>query len=52
MIFSWIIGLLIFCYAGYMMYRHIKNSKKGKCAVCELKKSCSSVNAGCSTREP
>lgn len=49
MIVSWVIGLLIFGYASIMMYRHIQNSKKGKCATCELKKSCSSNNGGCNT---
>ncbi|MDN3018969.1 FeoB-associated Cys-rich membrane protein [Paenibacillus sp. BSR1-1] len=37
-----LIGLIIFGYAGWMMARHIKKSKQGKCAACEMNKSCSS----------
>jgi hypothetical protein len=37
-----LIGAAIFGYAGWMMVRHIKKSKEGKCAACSLNKSCSS----------
>lgn len=40
MIFSIIIGILIFGYAGWALYRSIKKSRKGKCASCELSKTC------------
>nr|WP_286164757.1 MULTISPECIES: FeoB-associated Cys-rich membrane protein [Clostridia] len=36
-----LIGLIIFGYAGWMMIRHIKKSKQGKCTACPLNKSCS-----------
>lgn len=49
MIVSWIIGILIFGYASIMMYRHIQNSKKSKCASCELKKRCASNTGACHT---
>lgn len=47
MIISWIIGILIFAYAGYTLYRHIEKSKEGKCAKCDLKNSCNSVETDC-----
>ncbi|WP_217587559.1 FeoB-associated Cys-rich membrane protein [Lentibacillus saliphilus] len=49
MLASWIIGLLIFGYAGFMLFRHIKQSKKGKCATCALKDSCSTKEYSCCT---
>lgn len=47
MILNWIIGIIIFGYASFMIYRHIQNSKKSKCAGCPLKKNCSSVDGHC-----
>ncbi|GIP38907.1 hydrolase [Paenibacillus sp. J31TS4] len=41
-----LLGLLIFGYAAWTLTRFVKRSKKGKCAGCELEKTCSS---GCST---
>ncbi|WP_077701899.1 FeoB-associated Cys-rich membrane protein [Virgibacillus dokdonensis] len=41
MIVNIFLGLIIFGYAGWMMFRHIKKSKQGKCAACPLNKSCS-----------
>lgn len=34
MIFSIIIGVLIFGYAGWAFYRSINTSRQGKCASC------------------
>lgn len=42
MIVNILLGLGIFSYAGWMMARHIKKSKQGKCAACSLYNSCSS----------
>ncbi|MGE7768666.1 FeoB-associated Cys-rich membrane protein [Peribacillus sp. NPDC096540] len=42
MIASIIIGCAVFGYAIWALYKFIKRSKQGKCAACELKKSCSS----------
>ncbi|WP_374120547.1 FeoB-associated Cys-rich membrane protein [Neobacillus sp. PS3-40] len=39
---SILIGGLIFGYASYALVRFIKRSKKGKCAACDLRKSCKS----------
>ncbi|MGG0656664.1 FeoB-associated Cys-rich membrane protein [Rummeliibacillus pycnus] len=39
---SIIIGIVIFGYAGWTIYRHVQKSKEGKCAACELKKNCQS----------
>ncbi|WP_077298586.1 FeoB-associated Cys-rich membrane protein [Virgibacillus pantothenticus] len=49
MIVNILLGLVIFGYAGWMMVRHIRKSKQGKCAACALKKSCSS---SCSETDP
>ena len=37
---SILIGLLIFGYAGFTLYKFFKKSKQGVCATCSLKKSC------------
>lgn len=42
MIASFVIGAAIFGYAAYALVRFINKSKKGKCAACDLRKSCSS----------
>ncbi|WP_232697698.1 FeoB-associated Cys-rich membrane protein [Brevibacillus daliensis] len=39
---NWLVGLLVFGYAGWSIYRYYKRSKKGKCAGCSVEKSCSS----------
>lgn len=44
MIFSWILGILIFSYAAYTFVRHIKRGKEGECAKCSMNKSCGTVN--------
>ncbi|MFE4133502.1 FeoB-associated Cys-rich membrane protein [Peribacillus sp. YIM B13482] len=49
MIFNIIIGVLIFGYAGWALYSSIMKSKKGKCASCELSKTC---KTNCSTFYP
>ncbi len=38
---SIILGLLIFGYAGWMLFRFVKKSKKGACASCPTNVSCS-----------
>ena len=35
-----VIGAVIFGYAGWTIFRHVKKSKAGKCAACSLKKDC------------
>lgn len=40
---SIVIGVIIFTYAGWTMYRFIQKSKAGKCSSCDLKKDCSST---------
>ncbi|WP_146551300.1 FeoB-associated Cys-rich membrane protein [Rummeliibacillus sp. SL167] len=40
MIANIVIGLLIFGYASWTIYRHVQKSKKGKCGSCELKSNC------------
>jgi radical SAM protein with 4Fe4S-binding SPASM domain len=42
MLFSVMIGALIFGYAIFTLYRFVKRSKMGKCAGCALSKNCSS----------
>lgn len=42
MIASIIIGVAIFGYAAWALVKFINKSKKGKCAACDLKNSCSS----------
>ncbi|GAA0133515.1 hypothetical protein YSY43_03550 [Paenibacillus sp. YSY-4.3] len=41
-----IIVTIVFGYAGWAIYRGLKKSKKGACASCSQKNSCS---AGCDT---
>lgn len=40
MIANIIIGIIIFGYAGWTIYRHVQKSKEGKCGSCELKNNC------------
>ncbi|MED1470306.1 MULTISPECIES: FeoB-associated Cys-rich membrane protein [Bacillus] len=42
MIASIVIGAAIFGYASFTVVKFINKSKKGKCAACELRKSCTS----------
>ncbi|OZI12678.1 FeoB-associated Cys-rich membrane protein [Bacillaceae bacterium SAS-127] len=37
---NYIIGALIFGYAAWTILKYVKRSKQGKCAACDLKKSC------------
>ena len=37
---SFIIGAAIFGYATWALVKFINKSKKGKCAACDLEKSC------------
>jgi hypothetical protein len=41
MIASFVIGTVIFGYAAWALVMFINKSKKGKCAACDLEKSCS-----------
>ncbi|MGA9288598.1 MAG: FeoB-associated Cys-rich membrane protein [Anaerobacillus sp.] len=45
MIWSILLGLLIFGYATWMVISFFRKSREGKCGTCALKKSCQS---GCS----
>ena len=38
---SFIIGAAIFSYAAWALVKFINRSKKGKCAACDIEKSCS-----------
>jgi hypothetical protein len=42
MVASIIIGVVIFAYAGWSLYKFIKRSKAGKCASCNENEGCSS----------
>lgn len=50
MVASIIIGAAIFGYAAYAMVKFINKSKKGKCAACDLNKSCSKTSCSISTK--
>ncbi|MCT8139373.1 FeoB-associated Cys-rich membrane protein [Anaerobacillus sp. CMMVII] len=39
-----IIGVMIFAYAGWSLYRFIKKSKAGKCASCSEHEGCSAFD--------
>ncbi|TLS36930.1 FeoB-associated Cys-rich membrane protein [Pseudalkalibacillus caeni] len=43
MLVNILIGVLIFGYAGWTLFRFVKKSRKGKCAACELNKSCTTA---------
>ncbi|QHZ44988.1 FeoB-associated Cys-rich membrane protein [Bacillus sp. NSP9.1] len=42
-LFNLIIGGLIFGYAAWTLVKLVKRSRKGKCAACELNRSCQSA---------
>ncbi|MBY0123113.1 FeoB-associated Cys-rich membrane protein [Bacillus sp. S/N-304-OC-R1] len=42
MVINILIGLIIFGYAGWTLFKFINKSKQGKCASCAIKKSCKS----------
>lgn len=46
-----IIGVIIFGYAGYALFKFIKKSKQGKCASCAVKNSCN-TSCGPGTDRP
>ncbi|GIN84999.1 hypothetical protein J6TS2_13850 [Heyndrickxia sporothermodurans] len=46
MMASIIIGVLIFGYAAFTLFKFFKKSKQGACAHCSIKESCQS---GCNT---
>ncbi|MDA1476913.1 FeoB-associated Cys-rich membrane protein [Bacillus changyiensis] len=43
MLFNIAIGTLIFGYAAWTLFKLVKRSRKGKCAACELRRSCQSA---------
>ncbi|KQL53622.1 hydrolase [Heyndrickxia shackletonii] len=43
MLASIIIGVLIFGYAAFTLYKFMKKSKQGACAHCSLKNNCQSA---------
>lgn len=52
MLVNVVIGLVIFGYASYAMFKHVKNSKKGACSTCELQTSCSKKENDCCDSVP
>nr|WP_138493338.1 FeoB-associated Cys-rich membrane protein [Paenibacillus pinistramenti] len=43
MLLNILIGVLIFGYAGWTLFRFVKKSKEGKCSTCEMNKSCTTA---------
>lgn len=43
-----LIGTIVFGYAGWTLYRHVKKSRQGACPSCSQNKSCST---SCQTYE-
>ncbi|MBP1932107.1 FeoB-associated Cys-rich membrane protein [Ammoniphilus resinae] len=43
MLINILLGVLIFGYAGWTLYRFVRKSKEGKCAGCSIKNSCKSA---------
>ncbi|MEX1029486.1 MAG: FeoB-associated Cys-rich membrane protein [Paenibacillaceae bacterium] len=43
MLVSWLLGIAIFGYAVWTLYRFYQKSRQGKCAACSLNKSCQST---------
>lgn len=41
-----LIGAIIFGYAGWTLYKHVKKSKEGFCATCSLKEQCTKCVVG------
>ncbi|MGD8190970.1 FeoB-associated Cys-rich membrane protein [Brevibacillus ginsengisoli] len=39
--FDILIGTVVFGYAGWTLYRHVKKSKQGACSSCSQNKNCS-----------
>lgn len=42
MIANIVIGVAIFGYAGWSLFRYMKKSKKGQCAACAINEHCES----------
>lgn len=49
MVFSIVMGMLIFGYAGWTLVRYIRKTRQGKCAACSLSETC---QTGCSSVGP
>jgi hypothetical protein len=45
--FNWIIGIVIFLFAGWMLYKNIQKSTKGNCPSCSSDCSCSENDCKC-----
>ncbi|KKB74030.1 MULTISPECIES: FeoB-associated Cys-rich membrane protein [Bacillus] len=43
MLFNITVGTLIFGYAAWTLFKFVKRSRKGKCAACELNRTCQSA---------
>lgn len=41
-LFDLLIGLTAFGYAAYSLYRYTRKARAGKCAICEIKPTCTS----------
>jgi hypothetical protein len=44
---SWILGVVIFSFAGWTLYKNIKKSKQGKCPSCSSHSSHGKENCQC-----
>jgi hypothetical protein len=51
MVISIFLGILIFGYAGWMMIRFIRTSRKGKCATCAIKEACAQKDCHCGEKK-
>lgn len=43
MLVTIVLGVAIFCYAGWSLFRYVRKTKQGKCAACSLNKTCQSA---------
>lgn len=41
-LFDLLIGLAVFGYAAYSLYRYTRKARTGKCATCDIKPTCTS----------
>lgn len=41
--FDLLVGLTVFGYASYTLYRFTQKAKSGKCATCELESTCTTT---------
>ncbi|MFC5402677.1 FeoB-associated Cys-rich membrane protein [Cohnella soli] len=51
MIFSIIVGIAIFGYAGWTLTRYVRKTRQGKCAACSLQSSCQSPCSSITSRD-